>query len=156
MRFISLFLMKKILYLIAVLFFSIHVLGQASESSVVSVRLPKGASSLTKRQLSGLVHQNFKRSSIPLERENYYQLDGILIFFWDLSVNPGFKKGIANSKLELLGYLSRNKDNTIDYSKIINVNGIQFLICQYENHGEAYLWFKSECNSDDKYINGVF
>jgi len=55
----------------------------------------------------------------------------------------------------MLGYLRIDHDNIIDYSKIIAVNNIQFLICQYEKDGEAFLWFKSDYDRDNKNISGV-
>jgi len=90
-----------------------------------------------------------------INKENYYKLDGVLISFWDLSVNPEFKKTLQASQSEMLGYLARNKENTVNFSKIITVNNIQFLVCQYQKQNEVYLWFKSDFNKDNKDICGI-
>jgi len=148
-------IMKKILFLIAGLFLSLYAVGQVPSSNVVIATMPKGATKLTRDHLLNIVHNDYKRSSIPLDKENTYQLDGVLISFWDLSVNPEFKKSLKASQSEMLEYLGRNKENVVNYSKIISVNNIQYLVCEYQNNDEVYLWFKSDYNKKNKDINGV-
>jgi len=147
--------MKKILFLIAGLFLFFYAVGQTPSSNVVTATMPKGATRLTRAQLINIVHNNYKKSGIPLDKGNTYQLNGILISFWDLSVNPEFKKSLKASQSEMVGYLSRNKENIIHYSQIIKVNNIHYLVCEYQNDDEIYLWFKSDYNKNDKDINGV-
>jgi hypothetical protein len=140
---------------IPVLLFGLKLSGQAPISEVVDATLPKGAKLLTKEQLIAYTKSNYKRSQIPTDKKNTYQLDGLLISVWDLSVNPGLKRSLQASQSEMLGYLKRNTENTINYSKIITVNNIQFLVCEYQKQDEVYLWFKSDYNKANKNISGV-
>ncbi len=130
-------------------------MGQAPTSEVVSANMPKGATKLSREQLTNYVHNNFKQSALPLEKENLYQLDGLIISFWDLSVNPEFKKSLQASQSEMLAVLKRNSENTINYSKIITVNNIQYLVYQYQKNDEVFLRFQSEFNKNNKNICGL-
>ena len=147
--------MKKISFLIIGLFISAFTSAQIPSSDVVSAAMPNGAKLLTKEQLQSFTKNNYKRSQIPTDKKNIYQLDGVLISFWDLSVNPGFERSLQASQSEMLGYLGRNSENTINYSKIIKVNNIQFLLCEYQKQDEVFLWVKSDLNKSNKYISGV-
>jgi hypothetical protein len=144
----------KNLFLIACLFFNIGAWGQVPKSDVVSASLPKGAISLRKEQVSKIVHDNFKRSSIPLDVENYYQLDGIVMSFWDDEVNPEFKRSLEDIQLGMLGIFKRNND-VVNFSKIISVNNIRFLVYEYQIDDEVNLCFQSDFNKHNKHIGGI-
>src|ERR1700744_188691 len=109
---------EKVVLLILLISFNLSVaFGQAPQSEVVNADMPAGAKQLTKEQLSTYVHKNYKVSQMPKKRENTYQLDNLLIAFWDLSVNPEFKKSLKASQAEILEYLKWTDDNVINYSK---------------------------------------
>ena len=148
--------MKKIFSLIAGLLFSLSVLGQPLPTSeVVNAAMPKGSRLLTKEQLISYINNNFKISQVPTDKVNLYLLDGLIISFWDLSVNPESKRTLQDSQSEVLEYVGRNKENVINYSKIVAFNNIQFLLFEYQKQDEVYLWFKSDYNKNNKDINGV-
>jgi len=136
--------MKNITFFTICLFFSIHAIGQIPKSDVVSLSVPNGARSLTKEQLSKIVHNNFKRSGVPLNMENYYQLDGLIISFWDHeeNVSPEFQRSLEEIKSGMLGILKQNND-TVNFSKIITINSIQFLVYEYQKEDEVYLRFQT-------------
>jgi hypothetical protein len=146
--------MKNIVFLIIGLLISSQLIGQTPKSDVVSVRLPHGATSLTKEQLSKVAHNNFKRSGVPLDVENYYQLDGLIISFWDIEVNPDFNRSLEEIRSGMVAILKRNND-TVNFSKIITVNNIQFLEYEYQKDDEVYLRFQSEFNKNHKNICGI-
>lgn len=146
--------MKKTIFLIGSLFFSLLAVGQAPASNVVIATMPKGATKLQGQQLSKFVHDNYKGLGIPLDKENTYKVDGILISFWDLYVNPGFKKSLQASQAEMLGIRRLNKD-TVNFSKIISVNNIHFLVYEYQKSNEVFLRFQSEFNKNNKNICGI-
>jgi hypothetical protein len=149
-------IMRKIILSIAFLFLSIFVFAQENpNSTVVTARMPKGSVKLGKKELSKFLHENFKKSGVPLDKENTYQLDGIIISFWDLSVNPESKKSLKATQSEMLSVLKLNNDNVINYSKIISVNNIQYLVYEYQKDDEVYIWFRSDFNKDNKNINGT-
>jgi hypothetical protein len=147
---------QKITLFILGFFFSFYAMGQQPTSSeVVNAVMPKGATKLTGEQLSNYVCKNYIRPGIPLDKENTYQLDGLLISFWDLSVKPEFKKSLQDSQSEILAILKRNDENVINYSKIIAVNNIQFLVYEYQKSDEVYLWFRSDFNKNNENIIGT-
>ena len=138
------------------LFLTTCALGQQTPSStVVTATMPQGATKPTKDELAKYIHDNYKRSQVPLDKTNTYKLNGLLISFWDLSINPPFKKSLEASQSEILGYLKQNSENTINYSKIITVNDIRFLVYVYQKGNEEYLRFQSEYNKDNKNICGL-
>jgi len=136
--------MKNIIFLMLCLFLSIKVLGQTPKSDVVSVSVPNGAISLTRDQLSKVVRVNFKRSGIPLDVQNYFQLDGLIISFWDYEtgVGPESQRSLEEIKLGILGIMRYTPD-TVNFSKIITVNNIQFLVYEYQRKNEVYLRFQT-------------
>jgi hypothetical protein len=147
---------QKITLLILNLFFGLYAMGQQNPSSeVVSATMPIGTKHLTKAKVLDYVHKNYKRSQISVDRKNIYQLDGLLISFWDLSINPEFKKSLQDSQSEMLGLLKRNPENVINYYKIITVNNIQFLIYEYQKQDEVFLRFQSEYDKNNKDICGL-
>jgi len=148
--------MRKIIFFIAGLFFTQYVIAQQAPSSeVVTAVMPKGAIKLTQDQLVRFTSKNYKSSAMPLNKENTYQLDGILISFWDLRVNQEFKKSLPASQKEILEVLRLNDFNKVNYSKIITVNNKQFLVYDYEIEDECYLRFQSEFNKQNKNICGL-
>jgi len=148
--------MKKIVFLIAGLSLRLIVMGQQIPSSdVVDASMPNGAKLMTKEQVIDYTKRNYKRSEISPERKNIYQLDGLIISFWDLSVNPGFKKSLQASRAEMQELFSWNKEIVVNLSKIITVNNIQYLVYEYQKNDEAFLRFQSEFNKNDKNICGI-
>jgi len=147
--------MKKIFLLLAGLFCSLYAMGQAPTRDVFTADTPKGATRLSKEQLLSYMHHNFKTSAVPDDKEHTYKLDGLLISYWSLSVNPEFKKSLQASESEILAVLKRNPENVIHYSKIVSANKIQFLVYEYQRNDEVLLRFQSEFNKDNKNINGL-
>jgi hypothetical protein len=148
--------MKKITFLIFGLCYCLTAISQQIPSSeVVIASMPPGSRLLTEDQVTKFTSEHFKRSQIPAGKKNIYQLDELIISFWDLSVNPEFKKSLKDSQSEISEYLGRDDANTINYTKLIRVNDIQFLIYQYERHGDVYLRFQSEYNKNNRDICGV-
>lgn len=147
---------EKVVLLILLISFNLSVaIGQAPKSEVVNADMPPGAKQLTKEQLSTFVRNNYKKYSIPLGKENTYQLDGLVISFWDLSVNPEFKKSLEASQSEILGYLKWTDRNVINFSKIVTINNIRFLEYEYQTGDEVYLRFQSEFDKKNRNICGV-
>jgi hypothetical protein len=146
--------MKKTIFLITGLFISLYTMGQSPTSDVFNATAPKGAKKLTREQLTNYVHSNYKRSGLPLDKENTYQVDGLLISYWSLSVNPDFKKSLKSTQSEMLAVLKEN-NNMINDSRIIKINNIQFLVYEYQKENEVTLRFQSEFNKNNKNINGI-
>jgi hypothetical protein len=151
---------KKIIVLIAGLFFSRFALGQAAPSSnVISASLPTGAVQLTKDQTVSVLHKNFKHYKIPIDNthlkvDNYYQLDGIVFSFWDFETDPQFKRSLEEISSGVGAILKRNND-TVSFNKIVIINNIKFLEYEFSEGNEISLWFQSDVNKHYQNIVGV-
>jgi hypothetical protein len=147
--------MKNIVFLIIGSFCSLYAIGQTPASTVVDITIPKGASRLSHEQLTKYISNNFKRSGVPLNKENTYQLNGMIISFWDLSVNPKFKKSLKATQTEMLSTLKLVDNLIIINSQIITVNNVRFLEYEYQIEDEVYLRFQSAYNKNNKNICGI-
>lgn len=149
--------MKKIVFLIIGMIISFTVKGQQDpESDVVSVKMPSGAKSITKTQLLEFTRSKYKNhvTMVPPEKKNIYLLDGILISFWDIGVNPEFKKSLESTQQEILGMYKRFGD-TVLYSKIVTINTARFLIYNYHVKDSYAIRFQSDFNKNNKNICGI-
>jgi hypothetical protein len=126
----------------------------AAKSDVVNVILPHGTSVIEKGNIERTVHTNFKRTSIPFDKENYFQSDGLIISFWDDKVNPEFNRKLDDIQPGILAVLKYNHDQ-VNFSKIITVNGMRFLIYEYEKDNEVDLRFQSEFDKNNRDVLGV-
>jgi hypothetical protein len=147
--------MKKIRLAVAGLLVSIHAFSQVASSETFGATVPKEASKLTRKQLVNILHDNYKWPAIQPNRENIYQLNGLLISYWGLSVNSDYHKNLEASQKEILGYLKRDELNTINESKIVVVNNIKFLVYEYQRGDEVYLRFQSDFDKNLKNVNGI-
>jgi alpha-amylase/alpha-mannosidase (GH57 family) len=141
--------MRNVVLFKVALLFSIYAIGQSPKSNVVSISAPAGAIQLTKEQASELIHANFKQSSIPLDKENYYQLNGIIMSFWDIEQDTEYKRSLEEIRSGMLGVLKYAHD-TVNFSKIITVNNSQFLVYEYQKDDEVYLWFQTDFKNNKK------
>jgi len=150
-------MMKTFIFLSLCLFFSYFAYGQAPSDETFNAAAPRGAEKLTKERFRSIVHRDYKRSVISENHENIYQLDGLLISYWGLSVKPDYDKSLEASQAEMLEILKISPPkNIVDFSKIIVVNNIKFLVYQYHNeYDEFFLRFQSNFNKDHKNINGL-
>lgn len=147
--------MKKIFLLIqSVLFCSLALCQPSPSSDVVTATMPAGSRLMSKKEVIDFT-KNYKRSQISPDRKNIYQSDGLIISFWDLSVNPGFKKSLEASRSEMLAVFKLDKEAVINFSKIIDINNIHFLVYEYQKGDEVFLRFQSEFNKSDKNICGI-
>ncbi|HTD98563.1 MAG TPA: hypothetical protein VK668_04730 [Mucilaginibacter sp.] len=147
--------MKRIIFLIAGLVFSISCMSQQPNlSSVVSIKLPDKAEKLNRTQSSSYLKENFKKSKVPLDKENIYIKDGVIISFWDLSVSGDNKRSLQNSKAELLEVLKIDKNLKVNEANIITINHNQFLVINYQEGDEVYLRFYSDYKNN-KNISGL-
>jgi hypothetical protein len=117
--------------------------------------MPKGAVKLSRDQVKSFLGKDDQYGNIPFDRENYYKLDGMIISFRDLNFSRDFTKPLKATEAEMLEGLRLVKENVLDYSKIITVNGIQFLVYQYENGDNLFLRFRSDYDKDNRNIVGV-
>jgi hypothetical protein len=150
---------KKVVFSIIGLLFSFVGICQVPNSQVIDATLPKGTVSLSKEQASTMLHNNFKRYEVPtnskyLDIKNYYQMDGLLVAFWDDEVNPQFKRSLETIRSGIMGVFRYTHD-TVNFSKIITLNNINFLEYEFKKEDEVYLWFQSDVNKNDKNICGV-
>ena len=83
------------------LFLNSYAIGQVSSSEVVNASIPKGAKRILKDDLSNYLKNNYKHSQVPVEKADIFKLNEIIIGFWDLSVNPDFKKSLKDSQSEI-------------------------------------------------------
>jgi hypothetical protein len=136
--------MKNAFFLVFSLFLSTSVIAQAPKSKVVSISVPNDAISLTKEQASKVIHANFKRSGIPMDVENYYQLNGYVISFWDREEDPSpeSQKSLEEIKLAIL-HIMKNTPDTVNFGKIITVNNIPFFVYEYQRENEVSLRFQT-------------
>jgi ABC-type antimicrobial peptide transport system permease subunit len=146
--------MRKVILLITALFFSICAIGQAPKSKVVSINVPAGAVQLTKEQAAEVIHANFKQTSIPLDKENYYQLNGLVMSFWDDEVNPEFNRSLEDIRSGILGVFHYNHD-VVNFAKIILVNNVHFLIYEFQKDDGVVLRFQSEFTKSNKGVLGI-
>ncbi len=147
--------MKKISFLVAGLFLSHFAMSQVNgHSDVVNITIPKKAAKLTKEKLVTYTNSNYKRSQVPIDKENIYQIDGLIVSFWDVPASESNKRDLPVIQSEILGILKRNNENVINYSKIITVNNIQFLVFEYQKGDEVFLRFISELKNH-KNLNGI-
>jgi hypothetical protein len=145
--------MKSNIFFILSLTIVAKAFSQTPKSNIVNLSLPNQVFSLTRNQAASIIHTNFKRSSIPLNRDNYYQLGGLIISFWDVEENPGFETALTDTQSGIIGMLKRNQD-TINFSKIIKINEMQFLVYEYQKDNEVHLWFQTEFHNN-KHFGGV-
>jgi|GEM_PF-3444296 len=147
--------LKKINFLSIGFLFGLSAFGQAPSKETFGATAPKQAIKIDKEHLVTILHQSRRQSTVPTDNENTYQLDGLLISYWGLSVNADYHKTLEESQSEILGYLKGDKENNKVNSKIIAVNNIKFLIYEYQRNDQFYLRFKSEFDKNYHNINGV-
>jgi hypothetical protein len=121
----------------------IRSLCQHPQSNIVSINVPQDAISLSKEEAARTIHANFKRSSIPLGKENYYKVDGIIVSFWDHEENAIHENTLEEIRSGMLGILKRTHD-TVNISKIIKINDMQFLVYEFQNENEVHLVFQTD------------
>jgi hypothetical protein len=132
---------------------SLHGVCQTPNSKIVNASMPVGTTALTKEQAAHLLHANFRRPSMPLNKDNYYRSDGLIVSFWDVEENPGFEKSLEDLRSGIIGLLKENKDS-VNFSKIIKVNEMNFLVYEYQKDGEVHLWFQTDFRNN-KHFGGV-
>jgi len=156
------FQMKKISFLVVAIIFGHLTRAQEPISDVVTLTLPAKAKILTKDQFLTYEHYAFKYSrSKAFENDNrfytnLYSIYGILTRFFDLNVSPDDNRTLEQLQQEMAKrIMNRNVNMVINYSKIITINDIPFLICEYQTADEVFLRFMSYKNNN-KLITGVF
>lgn len=147
--------MKKVTLIIICTLLGLRTIAQIPKSRVVDAAMPNGAIRLTNEQLKDYIRNNYKKSGVPLDKDNVYQIDGVIISFWDLHVNPQFKKSLEASQKEILGYLKWTDHNNVNFSKIITVKGVRYLEYEYQKYDEVFLRFQSEFDSNNDNICGI-
>jgi hypothetical protein len=148
---------KKTLSLIIGVFFSGFAIGQANPSSnVVNLKVPERAVKLSTDDVQTFIKANgFKHSQLAFEkRRKFYEVDGLIISFWDIPMNPTHKRSLQKMQDEGLGILKDDKENIIKFSKIESINNIQFLIYEYQKEDEVFLRFISDENNN-KNLTGI-
>ena len=131
--------MKKITFLIFGLCWSFKAISQQIPSSeVLTASMPPGSKLLTQDQLVKFTRKNFTRTPIPADKKNIYQLDGIIISFWDIEQDTEYKRSLEEIRSGMLGVLKYAHD-TVNFSKIITINNSQFLVYEYQKEDEVYL-----------------
>jgi hypothetical protein len=151
--------MKKAFFSIIGLLFGLTGICQIPKSEVVNATLPQGTKSLTKEQTSTILRNNFKRNEVPTDNkslniQNYYQMNGLIIAFWDDEVNPPFNRSLEEISSGMTGIFKYNHD-TVNFNRIITLNNVKYLEYEIQKEDEAYLWFQSEVNKNNKSICGV-
>src|ERR1700741_246222 len=115
-------MMKAFIFLSLCLFSSYFAFWQAPSGETFNAAAPREAKKLTKERFLSIVRRDYKRSVISENHENIYQLDGLLISYWGLSVRPDYNKSLEASRSEMLGILKISPPkNIVDFSKIIVV-----------------------------------
>jgi hypothetical protein len=140
--------MKKILILLVCLLQCLVALCQKNVlKSNAIVIIPQNAQKLSSTQLSDYVKTNFKdfKPPIPMNSEHAYKINNVLLSYWDVNESSEqFKKPLKAVQSEGLSLFNLTKAYTVNSSKIITVNNIQFSIINFQHGNDAFIKFDSE------------
>ncbi|MBD1394089.1 hypothetical protein [Mucilaginibacter glaciei] len=120
----------------------------------VDAVVPYGSKKMSKTDVSSFVKANFKYSEIDIDKAVVYQNNHLLISYWDIFANPDFRQKLEKVQKGIV-YSIKEDGHTLDYSKIITVNGIRYFVIQYEKNNESVIRFYSEIQPDGVNANGI-
>jgi len=132
-----------------------YVIAQALSKKTFSATVPKEAIKLDRGHALSLVHQNSRPSYTPPGIDNTYQLNGLIISYWGLSVPADYHKTLENTQTEILGYMKLGKPTPVVFSKIIAINNIRFLVYEYQRGDDLNLRFQSDFDRNRNSVNGL-
>src|SRR6185503_5062436 len=147
--------MKKINLLIICFLLGYSAFGQVPSTETFGATVPKEAIKLDRDHVLSIAHKTLRQSYVAPGIENTYQLDGLVISYWGLSVSPDNTKSLEDSQKEILGLLKRNEGDIVKNSKIVTVNNIRFLVYEYHRGDDVSLRFQSELDKNHKNVNGL-
>jgi|SRR6185503_11030871 len=81
------------------------VFGQAPSKETFGAAMPKEAIKLDRGHALSLIHQNSRPSYTPPGIDNTYQLDGLIIAYWGLSMPADYHKTLEDTQTETPGYM---------------------------------------------------
>jgi len=147
--------MKKFLLIFACLIYSINTFGQEGPTTreVMQLTLPKGTEKLDEEKLNNLSHNRFNEKTTSDFHDHIFKKDSLLIYYMNLSFPRILRKSLESNQIMMVSLLGQAKD-TVDYSKIISVNNIRFLIIEYHDKNTMYIRFRSDYDKSGSLING--
>ncbi len=138
-------------------FIGVYAKAQDTVSNIVSITLPKKTEKISKSAYFDHLHRNYKNYNTGDEKvdgffRKTYKIDNILIKFYDADRSYDPKKTLVKFQNQFLEMMKWG-GITVNFSKIITVNNIQFLVYEHQIDDEMTINFISE-TKNNKCITG--
>lgn len=116
--------------------------------------LPNGTLQISDARSPELKVRNFDDQKVAFFKDHIYKNDRLLLYYTYVTVPPGLRKSLENRQEQLVSLSKQKEDRTVDGSRIITCNNIRYLIINYHEGAERYVWFSSDYDKAGNYING--
>jgi hypothetical protein len=148
--------MKKYHITFICLLSSLYLAAQQQQprKEVMHMSLPKGTQKIEGSQFGDLKSRKFDNEKAGIFKDHTYKKDGLLIYYLYSSTAPGLRKDLENEQKQMFSLSKQKTDRITEDAKIVAVNNIRYSIIRYHESKEWYLWFFSEYDKNECFING--
>lgn len=153
----SFYQMKKVhlIVIITCILNNFNAISQLSHPAgeVMQFTFPKGTEKLNEQQFKNF-SRHFNKTLVTKFHEHVYKKDGLLVRYLNLSTSPKLKRSLESNQKLMVSITNSTLGSIVDSSKIITANKIRFSIIEYHDTNDRYIWFTSDYDKNDGYING--
>jgi hypothetical protein len=138
--------MKKFIPFFILLFCNISLMAQEPATNVVNIVFPPGIEKLNDQQINNYIGQDVKKfweiNSMHQSHMDIYRIKGTVISLWSFTMPNKLKGSLASTKGDKIKAISSRYN--IEYTKIVSVNNISYVVIKYVNAEHVCFGFYSE------------
>ena len=148
--------MRKYQLTLICLFSSFYLMAQQQPAAreAMHMSLPKGTQKIADSQLSGLKARKFDNQKAAFFHDHIYQKDGLLLYYTYVTLAQSIRHSLENRQIQMVSLSKQETHTIVDGSRIITCNNNRYLIIDYHEGDEYFIWFSSDYNKNGTYING--
>jgi len=149
--------MRKILYLITLITFTIYARAQETASKVASFKMPRHSVQFADSAFFEKAKTQFKSPLVAKIRIKQFKVNlevrGVFVVVCDM-INHASNETLADYKNDALWMVQMDRSLTLDFIKIDTLNNKRFIVYKMHTRDAVYLHFRSE-EEDKKSIGGL-
>ncbi|WP_158796036.1 hypothetical protein [Pedobacter sp. L105] len=129
---------------------------QVYQSRILTLKLPSSAVKISlSEKTPDIGTEQYKVAAAKLaKKKNYYNINGMILGFWDQSITGISTQPLEQKKEELIG-MNRRRNATNVSGVIKTSNHIQFIILRYDQNDFSFYKFISENHNNQNILGFI-